>query len=146
MSIIKHKNGLFLYQQKSAEYMKKMQSLSYPTWETLHEDLYGFILSKYILLDDVTDVYNLTELAELSVAKTIRMPKEESRQLDGAHSCEGTTSAMNKKVLLLMALQKIFACYNSRSDRYKTDCSGSLASACSRIKKIEYYSIYRNTM
>ena len=106
MSIIKHKNGLFLYQQKSVEYMKKMQSLSYPTWETLHEDLYGFILSKYILLDDVTDVYNLTELAELSVAKTIRMPKEESRQLDGAHSCEGTTSAMNKKVLLLMALQK----------------------------------------
>ena len=106
MSIIKHKNGLLLYQQKSVEYMKKMQSLSYPTWETLHEDLYGFILSKYILLGDVTDVYNLTELAELSVAKTIRMPKEESRQLDGAHSCEGTTSAMNKKVLLLMALQK----------------------------------------
>ena len=106
MSIIKHKNGLFLYQQKSVEYMKKMQSLSYPTWETLHEDLYGVILSKYILLGDVTDVYNLTELAELSVAKTIRMPKEESRQLDGAHSCEGTTSAMNKKVLLLMALQK----------------------------------------
>ena len=58
------------------------------------------------MLGDVTDVYNLTELAELSVAKTIRMPKEESRQLDGAHSCEGTTSAMNKKVLLLMALQK----------------------------------------
>lgn len=106
MSIIKHKNGLFLYQQKSVEYMKKMQSLSYPTWETLHEDLYGFILSKYILLGDVTDVYNLTELAELSVAKAIRMTKEESRQLDGAHSCEGTTSAMNKKVLLLMALQK----------------------------------------
>ena len=106
MSIIKHKNGLFLYQQKSVEYMKKMQSLSYPTWETLYEDLYGFILSKYILLGDVTDVYNLTELAELSVAKTIQMPKEESRQLDGAHSCEGTTSAMNKKVLLLMALQK----------------------------------------
>lgn len=106
MSIIKHKNGLFLYQKKSAEYMKKLQSLSYPTWETLHEDLYGFILSKYILLGDVTDVYNLTELAELSVAKTIRMPKEESRQLDSAHSCEGTTSAMNKKVLLLMALQK----------------------------------------
>ena len=106
MSIIKHKNGLFLYQQKSVEYMKKMQLLSYPTWETLHEDLYGFILSKYILLGDLTDVYNLTELAELSVAKTIQMPKEESRQLDGAHSCEGTTSAMNKKVLLLMALQK----------------------------------------
>ena len=106
MSIIKQKNGLLMYQKKSSEYMKKLQTTPYPDWESLHRDLYGFILSKYILLGDVTDIYDLTELAELSVAKTIKMPKEDSAQLDGAHSCEGTTSAMNKKVLLLMALQK----------------------------------------
>lgn len=106
MSIIKKKGGLLMYQKKSAEYMEKLKSTTYPDWEALHEDLYGFILSKYILLGDVTDIYDLTELAELSVAKTIRLPKEDSKQLDGAHSCEGTTSAMNKKVLLLMALQK----------------------------------------
>lgn len=106
MSIIKHKSGLLMYQKKSAEYMKKLQTTPYPDWESLHENLYGFILSKYILLGDVTDIYDLTELAELSVAKTIKMPKEDSAQLDSAHSCEGTTSAMNKKVLLLMALQK----------------------------------------
>ena len=106
MSIIKKKNGLLMYQKKAAEYMEKLTTTSYPNWEALHQDLYGFILSKYILLGDITDIYDLTELAELSVAKTIRLPKEDSQQLDGAHSCEGTTSAMNKKVLLLMALQK----------------------------------------
>ena len=106
MSIIKKKSGLLIYQKKSAEYMEKIKTTPYPDWKSLHQDLYGFILSKYILLGDVTDIYDLTELAELSVAKTIQMPKEDSKQLDGAHSCEGTTSAMNKKVLLLMALQK----------------------------------------
>ena len=86
MSIIKKKSGLLMYQKKSAEYMEKIKATPYPDWKSLHHDL--------------------TELAELSVAKTIQMPKEDSKQLDGAHSCEGTTSAMNKKVLLLMALQK----------------------------------------
>ena len=93
MSIIKKKSGLLMYQRKSAEYMEKLKTTPYPDWE-------------YILLGDVTDIYDLTELAELSVAKATQMPKKDSKQLDGAHSCEGTTSAMNKKVLLLMALQK----------------------------------------
>ena len=103
--------------------MEKIKTTPYPDWKSLHQDLYGFILSKYILLGDVTDIYDLTELAELSVAKTIQMPKEDSKQLDGAHSCEGTTSAMNKKVLLLMALQKglnikFFSPKHCQSDRY----------------------------
>lgn len=86
MSIIKKKSGLLMYQKKSAEYMEKIKTTPYPDWKSLHQDLYGFILSKYILLGDVTDIYDLTELAELSVAKTIQMPKEDSKQLDGAHS------------------------------------------------------------
>ena len=107
MSIIKKKERASHVSEKVCRIiMEKIKTTPYPDWKSLHQDLYGFILSKYILLGDVTDIYDLTELAELSVAKTIQMPKEDSKQLDGAHSCEGTTSAMNKKVLLLMALQK----------------------------------------
>ena len=106
MSIIKNKNGLLVYQQKAASYMEKIKSTRYSCWENLHEDLYAFILSKYILIGDVTDTYDLTELAELSVAKTIQMTKINAFKVDSAHSCEGTTSAMNKKVLLLMAIQR----------------------------------------
>ena len=80
MSIINKKSGLLMYQKKSAEYMEKIKTTPYPDWKSLHQDLYGFILSKYILLGDVTDIYDLTELAELSVAKTIQMPKEGSKQ------------------------------------------------------------------
>ncbi len=106
MSIIKNKNGLLIYQQKATGYMEKIKSAQYSGWEELHEDLYAFILSKYILIGDVTDIYDLTELAELSVAKTIQMTKINAFKADSAHSCEGTTSAMNKKVLLLMAIQR----------------------------------------
>ncbi len=53
MSIIKKKSGLLMYQKKSAEYMEKIKTTPYPDWKSLHQDLYGFILSKYILLGDV---------------------------------------------------------------------------------------------
>lgn len=106
MSIIKNKNGLLYFQQRAAAYMEKIKESQYSCWEDLHEDLYAFILSKYILIGDVTDIYDLTELAELSVAKTIQMTKVNAFKADSAHSCEGTTSAMNKKVLLLMTIQR----------------------------------------
>ena len=48
MSIIKKKSGLLMYQKKSAEYMEKIKTTPYPDWKSLHQDLYGFILSKYI--------------------------------------------------------------------------------------------------
>ena len=50
------------------------------------------------------------------------MPKEDSKQLDGAHSCEGTTSAMNKKVLLLMALDlRLYIKFSAQNSANLTD-------------------------
>lgn len=106
MSIIKNKNGLLKYQTRAVECMDIIRNKTYDNWKEFHRDLYDFILCKYILIDDVTNIYDLTELAELSVAKTIQMTKVNAFKADSAHSCEGTTSAMNKKVLLLMALQR----------------------------------------
>lgn len=106
MSIIKNKDGLLFYGQKADEYMNRLKNTKYESAEALHEDLYGFVLAKYLLTGDVNDIYDLTELAELSVAKSIKLTKVNAFKADSAHSCEGTTSAMNKKVLLMMALQK----------------------------------------
>lgn len=106
MSIIKNKEGLLLYRRQAEASMEKIRQSNYSCWEELHADLYPYVLSKYILIGEVNDIYELDELAKLSVAKTIRMSKELAMELDGAHSCEGTTSAMNKKVLLLMAIQR----------------------------------------
>lgn len=50
-----HIDFIFLSQQNPPK------TAFYPDWEVLHEDLYSFILSKYILLGDVTDIYDLTD-------------------------------------------------------------------------------------
>lgn len=106
MSIIKNKDSLLIYGKKADECMNRLKNTKYESAEALHEDLYDFVLAKYLLTGDVIDVYNLTELAELSVAKSIKLTKINAFKADSAHSCEGTTSAMNKKVLLMMVLQK----------------------------------------
>lgn len=100
------KNNLVGHRQKAEEqilYIKMHPDL--PT-EELHERIYDYVLFKYNLYGEVQDVYKLSDLAELSVAKTLRMSKEQAVAADLQTSCDGATSAMKKKVLLLMAVQK----------------------------------------
>jgi hypothetical protein len=59
-----------------------------------------------MLYGTVDDVFSLNKLSELSVARAIRLSEEGIKKIDNPATCEGTTSAMNKKVLLLMAIQK----------------------------------------
>lgn len=106
MSIIKNKSGLLAYRQQADACMQRLCAGDYEDPDALHRDLYGFIKAKYLLPEDLDGIYDLTELAQMSVARTIQMTKVDAFKADSAHSCEGTTSAMNKKVLLLMALQK----------------------------------------
>ncbi len=107
MSILKGKNSLLLFREQADHFLQKMKTEHYRSAEELHEDLHRFVLCKYLLYgDDCTEVFSLDELAERSVAKTIRMTGSDAFKADSKASCEGTTSAMNKKVLLLMALQR----------------------------------------
>ena len=48
-------------------------------------------------MGEVADVYVLDDLAELSVAKAIKLSKEQAIAYDNKASCDGATSAMNKK-------------------------------------------------
>lgn len=107
MSILKGKSKLLLYREMAEQYLQKMKTTEYTSADRLHEDLYAFVLCKYLLYgDDTEGVFSLDELAERSVAKTIQMTGQDAFKADSKVSCEGTTSAMNKKVLLLMALQR----------------------------------------
>ena len=82
---------------KAHRHMKEDELLTY---------IYDYVLYKYNLFGEVADVYVLDDLAELSVAKAIKLSKEQAIAYDNKASCDGATSAMNKKVLLLMAIQK----------------------------------------
>ena len=107
MSILKGKSKLLFGRKTAERYLQKMKTTEYTSTDALHEDLYAFVLCKYLLYGDETaGIYSLDELAERSVAKTIQMTGQDAFKADSKVSCEGTTSAMNKKVLLLMALQR----------------------------------------
>ena len=89
--------------QTEITYIKEHPGLSR---EELHEHIYEYVLFKYNLSGEVKEVFQLSELADLSVAKAIRLSREQSVAYDNKASCDGATSAMNKKVLLLMAIQR----------------------------------------
>lgn len=72
------------------------------TEEAIHTALHRFVLQKHLLPGDTREE-RLDELARLSVERAL---KYGTVRTDHPATCEGTTSAMNKKVLLLMAVQK----------------------------------------
>ncbi len=86
--------------------IKYIKERNCKTIEELHQQIYSYVLYKYNLFGEVKDVFKLDDLAQMSVAKAIKLSKEQAIEFDNNGSCEGTTSAMNKKVLLLMAIQK----------------------------------------
>lgn len=106
MSIIKNKDQLLFYRKKAQQYAELLSAGNFAGWQKLHEVLYPFILCKYSLYGSCENVYDLDQLAEMSVAQTIRLSGKDAFKADSKASCEGTTSAMNKKILLLMAIQR----------------------------------------
>ena len=89
--------------EKEIAYIKEHPEISK---EELHEHVYEYVLFKYNLSAEAEGVYALDELAKISVAKAIRLSKERAIAYDNRGTCEGATSAMNKKVLLMMAIQR----------------------------------------
>lgn len=107
MSIIKNKEQLLYYRRKAEEYEAHLSAGKFTSWQNLHEILYPYILCRYSLYGSYENIYELDRLAELSVEQTIRLSGKDAFKADSKASCEGTTSAMNKKILLLMTIQKL---------------------------------------
>jgi hypothetical protein len=83
----------------------------------LYEALRRYIMCKYLLEDgdciSGEDCFceSLDALAERSLAKSLSISKDLVQEFDIARSCAGGSSAMTKKVLLLLAIQRDFYIY-----------------------------------
>ena len=99
---------LLLNQKKAAaEQMKLIRGAKPLTYEFFHDCLRRYILEKYLLTDeDVPAGENFDEIVEISLSKSMKVSKSLVEQFDTAQSCDGATSAMAKKVLLFMAIQR----------------------------------------
>lgn len=100
------KNHLISHREHAQHQIDYINAHRHMEEDELHTYIYDYVLYKYNLFGEVADVYVLDDLAELSVAKAIKLSKEQAIAYDNKASCDGATSAMNKKVLLLMAIQK----------------------------------------
>ena len=100
------KNHLISHREHAQHQIDYIKAHRHMEEDELHTYIYDYVLYKYNLYGEVADVYVLEELAELSDAKAIKLSKEQAIAYDNKASCDGATSAMNKKVLLLMAIQK----------------------------------------
>lgn len=100
------KNHLISHREHAQHQIDYIKAHRHMEENELHTYIYDYVLYKYNLFGEVADVYVLDDLAELSVAKAIKLSKEQAIAYDNKASCDGATSAMNKKVLLLMAIQK----------------------------------------
>lgn len=100
------KNHLISHREHAQHQIDYIKAHRHMEEDELHTYVYDYVLYKYNLFGEVADVYVLDDLAELSVAKAIKLSKEQAIAYDNKASCDGATSAMNKKVLLLMAIQK----------------------------------------
>ena len=70
----------------------------------LQRHLKAYVNAKF-LLDDVEED-SIDELVAMSIARALKLDKKLLAEVDNAAECTGSTSAMRKKVLLIMSLQK----------------------------------------
>lgn len=76
------------------------------TEAVLHEHLCAFIRYKFLLEpeDCTTDSFN--DWIQVSLAKSMHISKDLVAEFDRAKTCDGATSAMAKRILLLVAIQQ----------------------------------------
>ncbi len=99
---------LLLRSRREADaHMETIRSADPLTYDLLHEELYRYILVKFLLTDeDRPENDSFADLTELSLAKSMKVSPALVEEFDTAQSCDGATSAMAKKVLLYLAIQR----------------------------------------
>ena len=76
------------------------------TPELLYEELFGYIRSKYLLDPEDCRSERMNDLAQDSLAKTLRVAPELVADLDNIKTCGSASSTTAKIVLLYTAIQR----------------------------------------
>ena len=76
------------------------------TFPELNERITEYILAKFMLKRQECEGIDFQKLSELSLSKTMKISPELVKEFDTARNCAGATSAIAKKTLLYLSLQK----------------------------------------
>ena len=98
---------LIIYSKKAAEIdMEAIHARIPLTYAFFRRKLRDFVLHKYLLKEEELPSEDFSDITELSLSKSMKISPELVKEFDLANSCDGVSSAMAKKVLLFMAIQR----------------------------------------
>ena len=100
------KQVLLRSKQLSKEQIDRLYSADSITFTFLNECITAYIQAKFMLEPADCEGVDFQKLSELSLSKSMKISPELVKEFDTARSCAGATSAIAKKTLLYLSIQK----------------------------------------
>lgn len=100
------KEMLLQSRQSAARHLENIRQAVPLKRDVFDAEMRQYILCKYMLEGVECNTDNFNELTELSLSRSMKVSKELVEEFDTAQSCDGATSAMAKKVLLFMNIER----------------------------------------
>ena len=90
----------------AAEHIANIKNAPELTQDLVRQEVRAYIMAKFHLTDKDCETDNFSQLAQISLSKSMKISRELVKMYDLARSCDGVSSHSAKMVLLFMALQK----------------------------------------
>ena len=100
------KQILLQSKQRAQEQIDRLTSAGRISFEDVNECMTAYIQAKFMLEPEDCEGVDFQKLSELSLARSMKLSPELVKEFDTARSCAGATSAIAKKTLLYMSIQK----------------------------------------
>lgn len=100
------KQVLLLSKRRAQEQVDRLTSAERISFEELNECMMAYIQAKFMLEPEDCEGVDFQKLSELSLSRSMKISPELVKEFDTARSCAGATSAIAKKTLLYMSIQK----------------------------------------
>lgn len=97
---------LLLSKQLANEQIEALYAAEGISFQDLNERITVYIQAKFMLDPKECEGVDFQKLSELSLSKTMKISPELVKEFDTARSCAGATSALAKKTLLYLSIQK----------------------------------------
>ena len=100
------KDRIIIANREASAVMETIKSSPNLAKDEFYQLIRKYILIKFFLSDEVCTEDNIIELSELSIQRVLKISKGDLKAADISVHCAGTSSVIDKKVLLLLAIQK----------------------------------------
>ena len=100
------KEALLQSKRRAQEQIDRLFESRTVSFDFLNECITAYIQAKFLLEPSDCEGVDFQKLSELSLSKSMKISPDLVKEFDTARSCAGATSAIAKKTLLYMSIQK----------------------------------------